>query len=91
MKRSVIDAHMKHFLYYDETDEVEVEFKKIWLKCKKQRTLMPDTVERIESRPGMVGSGRFVYKFKNEIFTVNGHANGNTFWGTDFYISKNKA
>jgi hypothetical protein len=88
MKKSVIDARNKTFLYYDETDAEQVEFKKHYLKYKKNSVNLPDTIERVYSKPGFVGSGRFVYKFNNSFFDVFGSANGRGFWGTDYSIHR---
>ena len=90
MKTSVIDKSMKTYLDYDETDTQMVEFKKAYLKYKKNIAPLPDTIKKVEGKSGFVGSGSWVYEMNGVKFRVSGYPNGRTFWGTNYSISRVK-
>lgn len=94
MKKSVIDSQNKTYVYFDENDPLVVDFKKIWLKDKKRIKEMPASIIKVEGKTGFVGSGRWVYQMNieasNELFEVEGFANGKGFWGTDYSIRRLK-
>jgi hypothetical protein len=88
---------------FDETDELTAEFAGLFVASKKidhvsnpspRGDLMKrsdrfhEEVERIESKPGFVGCGSWVFQFKGERFAVRGHANGRGFWGTSYHVEK---
>jgi hypothetical protein len=85
-KTKTISPSMKTRLFYDDADPILNEFAQIWLKMKRGKGQLPPEVKKTEGKPGFVGSGSWVYEYKDKKFSVEGHASGRGFWGTDYSI-----
>lgn len=85
--KKTVSAGMKTFLYYNDGDFELAEFAKVWLNAKKKHQPMTGA-KMVSGRNGFVGSGNWIYEFKDEKYEVVARANGRGFWGTDYCIYK---